>query len=144
MSKVGFVAFFYLAGLGGIVLGSIDAYFHLEFSFAAAEGIMSTSDPNVARVAKNVPGQSMVAEVIYTTRSGIVRVPNKRLGAADVQRLARGETIPVRFLRRDPDRALFDGNDPPPLHFAWLVGGGIALAVATFAHRLLRREAGVS
>ena len=143
LSKITFIAFLYLIGISFVAIGALDIYFSFEFSLAGVRGTMSTTDPNVARVAKNLPGSSMVAAVVYTTSSGTVNVPNKRLGPQDVERLARGETIPIVFLKRDPDRTIGDGASPRAPEYGWTIFGALALAVAIFAHRLLRREAGV-
>ena len=48
----------------------------------------------------------------------------------------------MRFLPGDPHTVLVDDTEMETAR-ARLVGGGVALAVAVFAHRLMRKEAGL-
>ena len=124
-----------------VFLGLTEIYFRVEFALLGHDALMSTTDPNVERVARVTPGQSMMADVVLTTNSGeVVKVRNKRLSAKQVERLAQGETIRVRFVKRDPEMARADGAKPPMDNLGWFIFGLITLAVAIFAHKLMRRE----
>jgi hypothetical protein len=141
MSKTRFVAFLYVIGIAFTFLGLAEIYLRVEFALFGQDAVMTSTDPSVERVARVTPGQSMMANVILTTNSGeVVPVRNKRLSAKHVERLANGESIPVRFVMRDPEMARADGAKPPLDNLGWFIFGLIALAVATFAHQLMRRE----
>jgi hypothetical protein len=145
MSKIGFIAMFYVIGISFFGLGLVDVFRNVQFSLGSQEGMMTSSDPSVARVAKLPDADrayGTTANVVYTTPQGQIAVPNKRIGGKMTERLARGEGIPVRFLGSDPHAALFDGAKMQ-MNWVALIGGAVALAVAIFAHRLLRRESGV-
>jgi hypothetical protein len=140
MSRYKFVAFLYLIGLGGIGIGLTDLYFKMSRGEYQA-GVMTTTDPSVARVAKYSPGDGTYADVVYTTSKGAIQVPHAYLNGRLVQRAAAGEPIPVRFIGDHPHGGLYDDEQPPAWSPAWLIIGVISLATAVFAHRLLRREA---
>jgi hypothetical protein len=145
MGKIGFVAMFYTIGLAFFGLGLVDVFLNVRFALGSQEGTMMSTDPSVALVAKLPEADrayGTTANVVYTTPQGQIAVPNKRIGGKMTERLANGEAIPVRFLASDPHTALFDGAKMQ-MSWAGLIGGVAALAVAIFAHRLLRRESGV-
>lgn len=137
--KFTFVAFLYLMAGAGLLLGGGALYHRLQFDFGSQTGTMLSTDPGIARAAKFAPGTTVRANVTYTTASGVVTVRDKFVGADDVQILARGEGVPVRFLTSDPLRVL-PPNEELPYGFGFFALGFGALAVGVYAHRLLRRE----
>jgi hypothetical protein len=64
------------------------------------------------------------------------------LSSDQVHRLALGEGIPLRYVKSNPHRHLELGEELPN-GLGWLILGAVASGVAVFAHRLLRREAGL-
>ncbi|HET9864763.1 MAG TPA: hypothetical protein VFP37_15065 [Steroidobacteraceae bacterium] len=140
MKTYTFVAFLYLIGVGGIGIGLTDLYFKTSRG-EYQSGVMTTTDPAVARVAKYAPGDGTYADVTYTTAKAAIQVPHAYLDGKLVQRAAAGEPIPVRFIGDHPKGGLYDDEQPPAWSPGWLIIGVISLAIAVFAHRLLRREA---
>jgi len=140
VSKYTFVAFLYLIGIGGIGIGVTDFYFKMPRGEYRA-GVMTTTDPAVARMARYAPGEGTYADVVYTTSKGEIQVPHAYVSGKLMQRAAAGEPIPVRFIGDHPKGGLYDDEQPPAWSPGWLIVGAISLAVAVFAHRLLRREA---
>jgi hypothetical protein len=145
MGKIGFVAMLYVIGLSFFGLGLVDLLLNVRFSLGSEQGSMTSTDPTVALVA-TLPeadrAYGTTADVVFTTSQGPIGVPQQRLSGRMAERLANGERIPVRFLTSDPHTALYDGAEMD-MHWGGLIGGAVALAVAIFAHRLLRRESGV-
>ncbi len=138
MSKTTFIAFLYVIGVAFTGLGLVDLYYKVRF-MGAQSGVMTTTDPAVARAAKYSPGDGTYAEVFYTTAKGKVHVPRAFLNADLVKRLADGESIPVKFTGNRPSGGFYDGKEPET-NLGWFVIGLIALATAIYAHRLLRKE----
>lgn len=141
MGKVTFVAMMYLMGLCGLFIGGTELFQKVQFSLAAEHGVMKGSDSAVLKAAKFAPGDSVRADVVYETATGLIAVKGKFLTGKLVQILARGEAVQLRFLKSDPHRVLYEG-DELPLGLGWLIVGAVAFGVAVFAHRLLRREVG--
>ena len=104
---------------------------------------MKSTDPVLARTVKYNPTGSVHADVDYETSHGTVPVHGLYLSADRVHRLARGEGIPLRYMKSNPQRYLEEGEELPS-GIGWLILGFVASGVAVFAHRLLRREAGLS
>jgi hypothetical protein len=133
-------------GLSFFGLGLVDVFLNVRFSLGNEQGTMTSADPTVALVAKLPEADrayGTTADVVYTTPRGRIDVPRQRISGKIAERLANGEAIPVRFLTSDPHAALYDGAQKE-MRWGGLIGGAAALAVAIFAHRLLRREAGIS
>jgi hypothetical protein len=146
MSKITFIAFLYLIGIGWTVIGLVDLYFSARSAIAysrAESGMMTTTDPAVARAVKYSPGDGAWADVDYTNSKHTVHVAHVYLSRELVKRAADGVPIPVKFDAVHPRGGWYDGEHPT-WKFGGLIGGLIALAVAIFAHKLLRREAGVA
>jgi len=146
VSKITFIAFLYVIGVGFTGIGLVDAYFSVRnsISYSRAEsGMMTTTDPAVARMAKYSPGDGTYADVVYTTSKRTVQVPHAYVSREMIKRAAEGVPIPVRFVGDHPGGGWYDGRKPES-KFGGLIVGVIFLAVAIFAHRLLRKESGVS
>ena len=144
MGKIGFVAMFYVIGLMFVGLGLVELFLNVRFALGNEQGTMTSTDPTVALVAMLPEADrtyGTTANVVYTTPHGRIEVPRQRLSGKMTERLAKGEAIPVRFLKSDPHTALYDGAEMQ-MHWGGLIGGAAALAVAIFAHRLLRKESG--
>lgn len=140
MGKVTFVAILYIMGLGGLFLGGTQLFQKAQFSFASERGVMKSSDIALLKMAKFAPGDAMHADVTYETPTGSLTVKGKFLTGKLVQILSCGDRVPLRFLKTDPHRVLYEG-DELPLGLGWLIMSGLAFGIAVFAHRLLRREA---
>jgi hypothetical protein len=146
MSKITFIAFLYVIGVGGTGLGLVDLYFSARnaIQYARAEsGVMTTTDPAVGRMAKYSPGDGTYADVVYTTAKRTVQVRHAWLNRDMVRRAADGVPIPVKFVGDHPRGGYYDGEQPE-WKFGGLIVGVIFLVVAIFAHRLLRKESGVA
>jgi hypothetical protein len=141
MSKFTFVAFLYLFAVIGLFLGGSELFSKVWFELHAEKAIMKSTDPVLARTAKYNPTGSARADVDYETSHGTVPVHDLYLSAEQVQRLARGEGIPLRYMKSNPQRH-FEEREELPNGIGWLILGFVASGVAVFAHRLLRREAG--
>lgn len=85
---------------------------------------------------------SALADVDYETSHGTVPVHGLYLSAERVHRLVQGGGIPLRYMKSDPHRYLEEGVELPS-GIGLLILGFAASGVAVFAHRLLRREAGL-
>lgn len=140
MGKVTFVAMLYLVGLCGLFIGGTELFQKVQFSLGAERGVMRSSDAVLLKTAKFAPGDSLRADVVYETVAAPLAVKGKFLSGKLVQTLSRGEGVQLRFLKSDPHRVLYEG-DELPLGLGWLIVGAVAFGVAVSAHRLLRREA---
>jgi len=134
-----FVAWLYLMAASGLFVGAIDFYEWYRFWRHGENANMESKDPAIARAARLGYYDFLWADVTYVTSSGRVDVSRKPLSGDLVKRLAEGRPIPVRFLKNDPYRVLFDGEQPEK-PWGWLIAGILALPVALYAHRLLRRQ----
>lgn len=102
---------------------------------------MKSTDPVLARTAKYNPTGGVSADVDYETSHGTVPVHGVYLSPERVHKLERGEGIPLRYMKNNPQRYLEEPEELPN-GIGWLIFGLVASGVAVFAHRLLRREAG--
>jgi len=68
-------------------------------------------------------------------------VPQKRLTGDIARKLARGEKIPVTYMRNDPSRVMYAG-DALPNPWGWLVVGAALMGAFVYARRLMLAEAG--
>ncbi len=143
-----------MRGFGGVVLlfamgalalfaGLVPLWERIEWSIGGRDAVMVLEEPTI-RPRGLVPGGYDVhfVEVKYLLADGsVVHVPQKRLDLATALRLADGARIPVRFLKKNPDRALMNDEtlDNP---YGWLAVGLALLATGAFANRLYRRERG--
>lgn len=145
MSKTTFVAFLYVIGIGCTGLGLVQLFFDARSAIRysrAESGMMTTTDPAVARTAKYSPGDGTYADVVYTTPKRTVHVSHAYVRRDLIQRAADGVPIPVKFNGDHPRGGWYDG-DRPNWSFSQLILGLIFLPVAILAHKLLRREAKV-
>jgi hypothetical protein len=141
VNKFIFVASLFVGAGCCLFVGSIDLYERSHFWIDGQSGVMESSDPIIAHTLKYNPDvSSRTADVAYVTPSGSVPVPHKRLMGNLLKRLNEGQRIPVVFLKSDPQRALFDGEqlENP---WGWLVVGVCLSGVAPYALRLLKKEA---
>ena len=141
MGGLVYVAMLYVVSACALLIGAGDAFIYARYSLRGVDGTMTSTDPGLQRIAKYVGDQATYAHVVYHSAEGDVDVPRKFIRAAHVKRLARGDAIPVRFLRSDPESVLYD-RESPPLSLGWLIFGGVAMSVAIVAHILLRRDLG--
>ena len=142
MSKFTFVAFLYIFAATGLFGGGGELFSKVWFELHAEKAIMKSTDPVLARTVKYNPTGSVRADVDYETSHGTLPVHNLYLSAEKVHRLAQGEGIPLRYMKNDPRRYL-EQQEELPNGIGWLIFGFIASGVAVFAHRQLRREAGL-
>ena len=142
MSKFTFVAFLYIFAATGLFGGGGELFSKVWFELHAEKAIMKSTDPVLARTVKYNPTGSVRADVDYETSHGTVPVHDLYLSAEKVHRLAQGEGIALRYMKNDPQRYL-EQQEELPNGIGWLIFGFIASGVAVFAHRQLRREAGL-
>src|SRR5262249_1307346 len=112
------------------------------FDLNAEKAVMKSTDPVLARTVQYNQTGGAYAEVDYETSHGTVPVHGLWLSAERVHRLAQGEGIPLRYMKSNPQRFL-EEHDELPNGIGYLILGVVASGVAVFAHRQLRREAGV-
>ena len=143
MSKFTFVAFLYLFAAIGLLLGGAELFSKVWFDLNAERAVMKSTDPVLARTAKYNPTGGAHADVDYETSHGTVPVHDLYISAEQLHKLARGEGIPIRYMKRNPLRHM-EAEEELPSGIGWLILGFVASGVAVFAHRLLRREAGLS
>ena len=142
MDKFTFVAFLYLFAVIGLFLGGGELFSKVWFELHAEKAIMKSTDPMLARTAKFNPTGGARADVDYETSHGTVPVNDLQLSPEQVHRLVRGEGIPLRYMKNNPHRHL-EEQEELPSGIGWLILGFVASGVAVFAHRHLRREAGL-
>jgi hypothetical protein len=142
MSKFTFVAFLYIFAVTGLFVGVGELFSKVWFELNAEKAIMKSTDPVLARTVKYNPTGGARADVDFETSHGTVPVRGLDLSAERVHRLVAGEGIRLRYMKSDPHRYL-EEREELPNGIGWLVVGAVASGVALFAHRLLRREAGV-
>jgi hypothetical protein len=103
---------------------------------------MKSTDPVPARTAKYNPTGGAHAEVDYETSHGTVSVHDLYVSPEQLHKLAVGEGIPIRYMKNNPLRHM-EAGEQLPSGIGWLILGLVSSGVAVFAHRLLRREAGL-
>jgi hypothetical protein len=138
-NKFTFVGMLYLVAAACLLIGIGDGWIGARLWMSGQDGKMTSTDPRIARAEKYAPGTNTQADVEFSTAAGAVKVPEFLVRAQYVKRLANGDSIPVRFIPDDPKSAYLDGEKPPSSLWALLVGI-LALPVAIYAHRQLRRE----
>ena len=143
MKSVTFVAFLYIFAATGLFGGGGELFSKVWFDLHAEKATMTSTDPVLARTVKYNPTGNVRADVDYQTSHGTVSAHDVYLSADRVHKLAQGEGIPVRYMKNNPQRFLDEWDDPPS-GIGWLILGLVASGVAVFAHRQLRREAGVA
>jgi hypothetical protein len=142
MGKFTFVAFLYIFAAIGLFGGGGELFSKVWFDLNAEKAVMKSTDPVLARTEQYNPGGAATADVDFETTHGAVPVHGVYLSAERVHKLAQGEGIRLRYMKSDPHRFLEEPEELPS-GIGWLLLGVIAAGVAVFAHRQLRREAGV-
>ena len=143
MRGVTFVAMMFVGTLCCFMLGGIALYEHFQFWSDGDTGVMVSDDSLILRSAKLGQFEPLLANVKYVTSNGEVSVSHKQISGDMVKRLAKGQSVPVAFLKSDPQRARFD-DEPLPTAWGWLLGGLGFLALSIYAWQLLRKEAAAS
>jgi hypothetical protein len=140
MRGITFVAMLFVGTICCLTLGGMALYERIQFWSDGQTGVMVSDDSLIQRAAKLGQSGPLRADVKYIAPSGETQVPQKFLTEDLAKRLADGEEIPVTFLRSNPQRVNFD-NEPLSNPWGWLLAGSGLLALATYAWRLLRKEA---
>ena len=143
MGKFTFVGMLYVMAACSFLVGGHELFDKLRFTAAAQEAVMKSSDATLLKTAKYAPNTSTRQNVEYVMKTGTIAVTDVYLSADHLQRLAKGEEIPLKYLPSNPRQVVYPGQDMPS-GAGWLVAGGVVLGIAVVAHRLLRREEGVS
>lgn len=139
MGRIGFVAMCYIAAIAGIIGSSARIWEIIAFEHDTVEAAMVSTDPALERGLRFDPIGPIQAHVSYVGDVGRVEVPGKWLSLPIARRLADGEAVPVRYKRSDPLSARYDGQrDTMP--WVFLIVGVLALGLALYATRLLKRE----
>ncbi|MDP2340414.1 MAG: hypothetical protein Q8O67_05625 [Deltaproteobacteria bacterium] len=139
MGKFIFVGTLYVFSACALFVVGQQLFEEVRFARSAQSALMKSSDPNVARTARFAPNNSMKADVVYITANAEIPVRDLYLPASDVQQLARGEGIAIKFRESDPYDMLHENEETPGV-LGWMIAGVLALALAVFGHRLLRKE----
>jgi hypothetical protein len=142
MGKFTFVAFLYIFAAIGLFGGGGELFSKVWFDLNAEKAVMKSTDPVLARTVQYNQTGGVYADVDYETSHGTVPVHGLWLSAERVHKLAQGEGIPLRYMKSNPQRFL-EGQEEMPNGIGYLILGVVASGVAVFAHRQLRREAGV-
>ena len=142
MGKINFVALLYITAAGCLFEGGRELLAKIWFDTHAEKAVMTSTDPVLERTLKYNPTGSAMADVDYQTLHGTVPVHEVYLSPERVQKLARGEGIRLRYMKNEPQRYLEEGVELDS-GIGVLIFGLVASGVAVFAHRLLRREAGI-
>lgn len=137
---ISFVASLYVGALCCLVGAGIELYSKYQFWSDGESAVVETSDPVVQRYVKYHQTGLTSLDVTFVTPSGRIDVPDKIFSQDDVQRLATGQPIHIRFLKNNPRRTLPE-DSPIPVPWGLLIGGILLSGVAAFAHSLLRKEA---
>ena len=141
MRGFGGVVMLFAMGVLALLVGGVSLAERVQWWAGGHDAVMVLEDPSLPPRGL-VPGGYDIHEVNvkYLGADGsVVHVPQKRMSLAMAQRLVGGARIPVRYLSKDPDRALVDGaqTDNP---YGWLVVGLLLTGTGVFAYRLYRRE----
>ena len=140
-NKIAYVAMLFVGAGACLLIAAIPIYEIYGFWSDGAEGEMVSSDPTIKKAAKyNIKGP-LYANVTYVTASGPIEVANKHIRGGDIKRLSAGGRVPIKFLKSNPHRVLYDGREIS-VPWAWLVVGAVLLVVALYALQLLKRESG--
>jgi hypothetical protein len=137
--RIKFIVVLFLAALGALVGGTIDLVEKARYHFEGQPATMRLADPVRKAIVPSGGYDVHFLDVVYASAAGEVRVPKKRLMGDRARLLAGGAGIPVTYLRSDPERVYYAGEQPP---LSWgLLAGGIALAaMGVVALRMHRRE----
>ncbi len=140
MSGLKFVVMLFAGALCGFLLAGIALIDHVDSWLYWQSGTMVSHDPVLARIAKINSFDPIQIEVTYQTGKGAVVVPDKAVQGDVLQRLVKGEGVPVSFDTKDPHRVRYDG-DTLPNPWGWLLVGVSCFLVGRYAKRLMLREA---
>ena len=139
MRKSKFVASLFVAAGCCLFVGGLNLYQVIRFWSDGQTGFMQSSDPALAQATRARQYHAQYVDVTYVTPSGSVSVQRKPLPGDMVRRLAKGQKIPVTFLKHDPLTAHFDGDEPDSPWW-WLAAGILLVATSLLALRLYRIE----
>jgi hypothetical protein len=140
MRGFGGVVVMFVMGLAALLGGLVPLSERIEWRVGGRDAVMVLEDPSLPPRGL-VPGGYDVhfVNVKYLgADGGEVHVPQKRMDLATAQRLVAGARIPVRYMKKNPDRALLDGEQTEN-PYGWLAVGVLLLATATYGYRLHRR-----
>lgn len=140
MRKTNFVAMLWVLALTGWLLGGATLFVKLRFQMGEESAVMKSVDPAIARALKYNPKDYLPVDVVYETRHGNVAVSKKVVGPEDLQALADGKGIPIRFRKGDPYEVLY-GQEQKPWGIGWWLLALFATPLALLAHRMLKSEA---
>lgn len=140
-SKNGFVAGLFVFAFCALLVGGMNLYKNVDFWLHSQDATMELADPNKKIVRYSDVLSTRPLDVKYVSEAGEVIVPQKPVSHEIVEKLVAGEKIPITYLTNDPRRT-FNRYQRPPSPWAWLAVGLVTLAVAFYALRLRKREAG--
>ncbi|AXQ28390.1 hypothetical protein D0B54_06705 [Solimonas sp. K1W22B-7] len=140
MDKITFVAMLFVGSLVSLLSGGMALYEHLQFRFDGRQAQMELAVPSTRKSRLPTGGFDVIPQdVKYRGTDGEVFVPQKRLGGDIAQRLIDGEKIPVTYLKHNPQRVMYAGDELPN-PWGWLIVGAVLLPMSLMAYRMLRRE----
>ena len=141
MRGIVFVAMLLLTGFGSLCGGIGLLYDRIHWQMNGRSAVMVLADPEHKPRGLVLGGYDVfLIDVKYVGKDGEVTVPQKHMSLDMAKRLSDGEQIPLRYLKSDPQRTMFAGQDTDS-PWIWLVLGPTLLAVGLFARKLLSPEA---
>lgn len=139
--SVGFVAGLFVIALCALAVGGMNLYEQFDVWLHGKEATMELADPGQEVVLYDDAWSNRTLDVKYVSADGEVVVPGKVVSDAVAKKLAAGQRIPVTFMTNNHKKVLYQ-NYQLPNPWIWLVVGVLALAIALYALRLLKRESG--
>ncbi len=139
MKKIVFVAMLFCTGASALFGGGVELYEYLNFRLNGRNAMMVLVDPPT-KVTLQTGGYDMfVLNVKYVGTDGEILVPQKPLSGNMARQLAKGEKIPVTYLKHNPKQVRFaDSRLPNP--WIWLALGTVLMGTFFYALKLLRNE----
>jgi hypothetical protein len=140
MRRIEFIAAMFCLALAGLLVGGMNLYERLEFSYFGRSAHMELADPAKKRALVANDQSLQLMDVKYVGPDGTVLVPAKRIWGDAAKRVGSGERVPITYLKHAPQRVLYpyEELDSP---WGWLVVGVLSLVAAVYGLRLRRREA---
>lgn len=140
MHPIRFIITLFCVGVGALLSGGARLYENLEYRYNGRVAVMQLADPGKTVYVQPGGYDTHLLDVRYVGPDGEVVVRQKSLGGDKARRLAAGGRIPVTYLKHRPNQVLYEFEDPPN-PWGLLVAGGVLLALALYALKLMRREA---
>lgn len=140
MRRIEFLAAVFCIAVACLLVGGMNLYEKLEFSFYGKPAFMELAEPTKKRIVQPTDQGTHLMDVKYVgAEGGELVVRGKKLWGDAARRVGRGERVQITYLQHRPERVMFqfDELDSP---WGWLGVGVIAMSAFVYGLQLRRRH----